>query len=320
MFHMCGLACPKTPFAKEQKSPMDAACLKHLLTPEEREFFNTQGYLVVENALDEGTTGRLLAAVDRIDVRERTPEMRGKLQSFTNIVHEDPALVDLIDCPTTFPKVWGILGWNIYLYHSHIDVTPPADSAALTWRVAWHQDSMRVNDELETHPRPRLSLKIGYYLTDVSQPHRGSTLVVPGSQLQDEIDCPADGVSNPAGAEPLCVKPGTAVLIDRRIWHSRSPNLSSLTRKVVWFGYSYRWLRPKDEMTVRHLYPQLDPIRRQILGDGLSANGTYDPVDGDVPLRTWLREFAPADAERSPAGRSQSRPPAMVRGKNLGRQ
>jgi hypothetical protein len=110
------------------------------------------------------------------------------------------------------------------------------------------------------------------------------------------------------------------VLIDRRIWHSRSPNLSSLTRKVVWFGYSYRWLRPKDEMTVRHLYPQLDPIRRQILGDGLSANGTYDPVDGDVPLRTWLREFAPADAERSPAGRSQSRPPAMVRGKNLGRQ
>ena len=27
---------------------------------------------------------------------------------------------------------------------------------------------MRVNEEMEIHPRPRLSLKIGYYLTDVS--------------------------------------------------------------------------------------------------------------------------------------------------------
>jgi len=219
-----------------------------------------------------------------------------------------------------FPKVWGILGWNIYLYHSHLDVTPPADAAALRWRVAWHQDSMRVNDEIESRPRPRLSLKVGYYLTDTSEADRGNTLIVPGSHLCDELECPADGVSNPAGAEPLCVKPGTAVLIDRRIWHSRSPNLWNQTRKVIWYGYAYRWLRAKDEMTVAHLYPTLDPIRRQILGDGLSANGAYDPVDGDVPLRSWLREHSPHEAEASPHGRSHSRPPAMVRGKHLGRQ
>ena len=299
---------------------MNVDCLRHRLAPDEREFFETNGYLVVENALDADTTARLIAAADRIDARERTDATRGKLLSITNIVAEDPAFIDLVDCPTTYPKVWGILGWNTYLYHSHVDVTPPADQQALTWRVAWHQDSMRVNDELETHPRPRLSVKIGFYLTDTSTPDRGNTLIVPGSQLQDEIDCPADGVSNPAGAEPLCVKAGTAVIIDRRIWHSRSPNLCDETRKVVWLGYSYRWLRPKDPMTVSHLYSELDPIRRQILGDGVSANGTYDPVDGDVPLRGWLREHCPEDAERTPAGRSQSRPPSMVRGKNLGRQ
>ncbi len=299
---------------------MTPECLNHCLTSQERTFFNDNGYLIVEEALDPATTARLVAAVDRVDARARTDANRSKLLSITNIIHEDPVLVDLIDCPTVFPKVWGILGWNIYLYHSHIDVTPPADNAALTWRVAWHQDSMRVNDEIETHPRPRLSLKVGYYLTDVREPDRGNTLVVPGSHLHDEIDCPADGVSNPEGAEPLCVKPGTAVIIDRRIWHSRSPNLCEQTRKVIWYGYSYRWLRPKDEMTVAHLYPQLDPIGRQILGAGLSANGTYDPVDGDVPLRVWLQEHCPEEAERTLHKRSQSRPPAMVRGKNLGRQ
>jgi ectoine hydroxylase-related dioxygenase (phytanoyl-CoA dioxygenase family) len=196
---------------------MTPNCLAHRLTQDEREFFNSSGYLTVENALSPAMIDRLLSAVDRIDARERTAETRGKLLSVTNIIHEDPAFIDLIDWPTTFPKVWGILGWNIYLYHSHIDVTPPADAAALKWRVAWHQDSMRVNDEIETHPRPRLSLKIGFYLTDVSLPDRGNTLIVPGSHLQDEIDCPADGVSNPEGTEPVCVKPGTALLIDRRI-------------------------------------------------------------------------------------------------------
>jgi ectoine hydroxylase-related dioxygenase (phytanoyl-CoA dioxygenase family) len=299
---------------------MNAGCLAHRLTAEERDFFNTTGFLIVENALDASMTGRLIEAVDRIDSRERTPETRDKLLSFPNIIHEDPSFVDLIDHPTTFPKVWGILGWNIYLYHSHLDVTPPADAVALKWRVAWHQDSMRVNDEIESHPRPRLSLKIGFYLTDVSRSDRGNTLIVPGSHVLDEIDCPADGVANPEGAEPVCVKPGTALLIDRRIWHSRSPNLWNQTRKVVWCGYAYRWLRPKDQMTVAHLYSRLDPIRRQILGANPSANGAYDPTDGDVPLRIWLREHDPEGAEWSHHGRSQSRPPAMVRGKNLGRQ
>ena len=298
---------------------MNPDCLKHRLTSDEREFFNNQGYLIVRNAVDSSLLPRLLAAVDRIDARERNVENRGKLMSVPNIVHEDAALVDLIDCATIYPKVWGILGWNTYLYHSHIDITPPADEAALTWRVAWHQDSMRVNDELESHPRPRLSVKVGYYLTDVSQPDRGNTLIVPGSQLLDEIDCPADGVSNPPGSEPLCLAPGDAVIIDRRIWHSRSPNLCDQNRKVIWYGYSYRWLRPKDEMTVKHLYPQLNPIRRQILGDGLSANGTYDPHEGDVPLLAWLREHAPEEAERTLHNRGRSRPPAMVRGKHLGR-
>lgn len=298
---------------------MDSNCLAHRLSDTERTFFETNGYLIVENAIDDKLSSRLLAAVDRVDARERSADLQGKLLSVPDIIQEDDAFVELSTQTTTFPKVWGILGWNIYLYHSHLDVTPTENAIAQNWSVAWHQDSMRVNDEIESNPRPRLSLKIGYYLSDVSQPGRGNTLVVPGSHLNNEIDCEADGESNPAGAEPLCVPAGSAVLLDRRIWHSRSANSSDIARKVVWLGYSYRWLRPKDEMTVAHLYAQLDPIPRQILGDGLTANGVYDPTDADVPLRQWLREHDPVAAGPSPHGRSQSRSPAMARGKNQGR-
>src|SRR3954467_8736183 len=99
---------------------MTPECLLHRLSPEERERFNSSGYLVVEDALDGPAVAGLIEAVDRIDARERKVENRTKLLSFPNIVHEDEAFVNLIDCPRTLPRVWGILGWNIYLYHSHL--------------------------------------------------------------------------------------------------------------------------------------------------------------------------------------------------------
>ncbi len=49
-------------------------------------------------------------------------------------------------------------------------------------------------------------------------------------------------------------------------------------------------------MTVQSLWEDSDPVRRQLLGAGLSANGYYSPSDGDVPLRVWLREHSPAEA------------------------
>ena len=206
---------------------MNVDCLRYLLTAEERTFFQANGYLIVPEALSASQVERLTRVVDRVDARERGPQHQGKLLSVTNVVHEDDAMVELVTQPTILPKVWGILGWNIYLYHSHLDVTPSENSRLQNWSVAWHQDSMRVNDEIETNPRPRLSLKVGYYLSDVSDLGRGNTLVLPGSQLQNELDLPQDGQSNPAGVVPVRGPAGAAVIIDRRIWHSRSANTSA---------------------------------------------------------------------------------------------
>jgi ectoine hydroxylase len=300
---------------------MDSACLSFCLTEEERRHFEEQGFLVVPEALDRSACERLITAVDRVDARERAAGFgKDRLLSFSNILPESDAFLDLVDWPRTFPRVWGVLGWNIYVYHTHLDVTPPVQEPPAR-PVAWHQDSMRVNEEVEGHPRPRLSLKIGYYLTDVSGPHWGNTLLLPGSHLRDELDCPNDGSSSPPGAIPLRVPAGAALLLDRRLWHSRSPNFGPNTRKVIWVGYAYRWLRPKDEMTVGHLLERADPIRRQLLGRG-AANSAYDPEEADVPLRAWLREHCPSAARSSPHhDREQARPPLYgIRGRNTGRR
>jgi ectoine hydroxylase-related dioxygenase (phytanoyl-CoA dioxygenase family) len=79
------------------------------------------------------------------------------------------------------------------------------------------------------------------------------------------------------------------VFFDRRLWHSASPNHSNITRKVLFYGYSYRWLRPRDNMTVDRYIERSDPIRRQLLGASTGGLGYTSPSDEDVPLRDWIK-------------------------------
>lgn len=276
---------------------MDAECLQYCLTDEERRRFESEGYLTIEGALSKEQTAALADAADRIYSRriEEGFDPR-KALFYPNFIPEDSLFAGLVDYAPILPKVWGILGWNIYLYHAHLIVTPPSGQAPDGKTFGWHQDSGRVNAEMESHPRPRLSLKVAYFLSDTSAAGRGNFWIVPGSHLRDTLELPEDGVGQPRGAVPVCVEPGAAVLFDRRLWHTASPNWSDVTRKVLFYGYGYRWIRTKDDMTVQDLWPQSDPIRRQLLGWGVNCNGRYSPTDEDVPLRVWLREHRPEDA------------------------
>ncbi len=265
--------------------------LNHLLTPEEKAEFDETGLLRIEDALSPEQVKALTAQTDAVHSRYLAEGFDAKTALFhPNFIPDSELFLNLVDYPKVLPKVWGILGWNIYLYHAHMIVTPPNGQAPNDKTFGWHQDSGRVNQEIETHPRPRLSLKVAYFLSDLSKPGRGNFWVVPGTHLSDTMSFPAEGQGQPEGAMPVLAKPGTAVLFDRRLWHAGSPNWSELTRKVLFYGYGYRWIRTKDDMTVSDLWDKCDPIRKQLLGYGVNCNGFYTPTDDDVPLRTWLRE------------------------------
>ena len=61
-------------------------------------------------------------------------------------------------------------------------------------------------------------------------------------------------------------------------------------------GYSYRWLRPRDDMTVEHLMDRCDPIRKQLLGASTGGFGYTSPSEEDVPLKDWIRTHLGEDA------------------------
>lgn len=276
---------------------MNPECLQYRLTDEERNRFDKTGWLLIENALNPAHITALTAATDRIFQRQLTAgHDPAKALFYPNFIPDDPLFADLVDYAPILPKVWGLLGWNIYLYHAHMIVTPPTGKPQDDKTFGWHQDSGRMNMEMESHPRPRMSLKVAYFLSDTSVAGRGNFWIVPNSQRSDTLALPAGGIGQPTDAIPVLAKPGSAVFFDRRLWHAASPNWSEITRKVLFYGYGYRWIRTKDDMTVRDLWPSSSPIRRQLLGDGVNANGYYSPTDADVPLRVWLREHSPAEA------------------------
>jgi ectoine hydroxylase-related dioxygenase (phytanoyl-CoA dioxygenase family) len=271
---------------------MNTDCLNYLLTEEEHRQFEDNGYFIVEDAIPPDLVKRLTIAVDHIDAQERAANGRGPSdgQNILDFIGRDEIFLELLDWPKTFPKVFGILGWNIQLYHSHVIITPPkATTGPGQQGLNWHKDSGRLNKELETNPQPRISLKVAYFLTDTSELGRANLYVIPGSHLQNTLHIPEAG--EPAGSMAVRVRPGTAVFFDRRIWHASSPNHSNIPRKVLFYGYSYRWLRPRDDMSVGHYLEGCDPIRRQLLGVSLSGGHGYSsPQPEDVPLRAWMEE------------------------------
>lgn len=266
--------------------------------------FERDGFIVLPGALTPTEVAHYRDALDQVYLAaEATGRISAgdALHQLSAVTH-CPEALGLIDHPATFRYVWSLLGWNIYVYHSHLDVHPPL-RAPRPFRYEWHQDGGRQNRELETDPRPRLSVKVAYWLSDVSQTGRGNFKVVPGSHRTNWIDGPPSRNvvwPDPEGAIEVTAAPGDAVLFDRRLWHARSDNYSHITRKAMFFGYTYRWIAIRDEndrIPLSGLDATLTPVQRQLLGlIDRGGDHAWGHEPGSTPLYGWLAERGLLDA------------------------
>ena len=274
-----------------------------------RKELDRDGYVVIEDALSAGEVERLEAAVDEVYSKERG-EDGGSLHLIA-FCGRDAAFLELLDHPATLPLVVDVLGPNVFMYHCHLDVHPPESVDGLPWM--WHQDGGVVNRDLEGSPRPRLSLKVAFFLTDVSEPGRGNLVLLPGSHRSDAIERPPDDDNALPGARPVLARPGDAVVFDRRVWHMRSPNSSTLTRKALFYAYTFRWVRARDELSVQaDLLHLVTPVRGQLLGVGGSPIDFWMPDRVDLPVRDAmldrLRLAAPPSGSASSGATARAAP------------
>src|SRR5436853_3588034 len=104
-----------------------AAVDRHMRRELERD-----GFVVVEDALEPAQVERLAAAVERV---RRAESPNGDALHRLAFLGLDDAFLDLVDHPAVLPLVCEALGWNVYVYHCHLDVHPPLPAGAKPqWR------------------------------------------------------------------------------------------------------------------------------------------------------------------------------------------
>jgi ectoine hydroxylase len=298
------------------------------MTEQQRRDFDEKGFILIENFFSQEEFERLLAAIDEVAVRVREAKGLGPDDPFAlrNALTHHEAFLDLIDHPRILPLVVDAIGWNIQIRTTHLDYRPPypeglepgelgtgggADHAAGYKNLVWHPDlaGPYIFEAPSLDGRlPFMEIKVGYYLTDLTQKNSGAICLVPGSHNRPPQELRDMGNRVPEDQYiELNVPANTAMLWRTQVWHCVTPNLSDKVRKVFYVGYHYRWLRPTDYITQDpELIARSSPIRRQLLGalhpdsPPLGKDPDWEPSScywlirnwEDVPLKAWAEERA----------------------------
>jgi ectoine hydroxylase len=232
------------------------------LTEVERFLFETTGYLVIPDALTPTETEACLEASRRAHAKQPP----GVWQQIGHLYESEGAIEELIDHPAVLPKVRALMG-DYFILQSAWCTRQPAGGPA----GAYHQDGSAVYDFRRLAlPVPLMQLRVGYFLTDQSEPDMGNMVMVPGSHntacpwptgiTPDETDLPIRDV--------VCGAPGTALLFHQGVFHRTGRNDRNFDRFTMHMVYAPPWLIPSDRT---HNDPafvaRTTPLRRALVGN-----------------------------------------------------
>ena len=283
------------------------------MTEQQRDELNGQGFTLLENVLAPAELERLSAAMDEVANQARKLRDLGPDEGLDlrNAVARHEAIADLLDHPRILPLVVDAMGWNIQNRDSIFDYKAPQPNAAnpAVLSLGWHFDyEEEFAGTIIDGRLPLLDFKVGWYISDHTEPGHSTILLVPGSyQWTPQQRATWESWLDPADIYELRVPAGSAMLWRPTILHSVTPNLSSNFRKALYISYGPRWMRPSGHVEQDpELVARSTPIRRQLLGamgDGSNRLGK-DPGGNpssqhwftdnwdNVPLKAWAEERA----------------------------
>lgn len=227
-------------------------------TPEQWHAFLRDGYLVVEGALDPSLIARFLDAHDAC-ARSSSRFAEDRYLDLEHVVARHDALAELIDHPNHVGFVYDVFGELLKLHMSQLFYRPPGSKY-----TEWHFDGPRVVPYTVFSPLLPLQVKVGWWLTDVTEPDSGNLVVVPGSHRRAYLD--QYNTCEPSPEErQLCFPAGTITLMHGSIWHRTSPNLSPRTRRNLYIAYCPSWIVAGDRLRCDPAWLEKLPRERRIL-------------------------------------------------------
>ncbi|MCH8289844.1 phytanoyl-CoA dioxygenase family protein [Candidatus Poribacteria bacterium] len=226
-------------------------------TATERFFFDNNGYLVLESILEKDHVSQLLERLHQVIARRRKLQeqniphtgmthIRGKNTRIFYILDDDSMLLELIDWPAIWPYVTGLLNALPHHHASDAIVEYGSKGRDMGWHIDGHDNGYRGLGK----PIPLLQLKIGYYLTDMTETGHGNLCVVPGSHkaLHDPSAEDLQQTHLFPGAMQICAPAGSAILFHNALWHSAGPwTQNDGARIMLYYAYEHPWMIASQE-------------------------------------------------------------------------
>ncbi len=231
-----------------------------MLTQQQRDFYATNGYMLVENAVTAEQVARLLAITEGLIEASRSVSESNDVYDLDaghgpdsprltriKVPHQrDPYFWEVLRNSAMTAVLADLLGPDTNLLTSKLNTKASGGGRA----VEWHQDWAfypHTNDHL---------LAFGLMLEDVSL-ENGPLMVIPGSHqgpilshhmkgvFAGAID-PDDPLFEPHKAVPLTGRAGSMTVHHVRTLHGSAPNVSDRTRKILFY-----------EIAAAHAWPLL---------------------------------------------------------------
>lgn len=218
-----------------------------LLTQEQRDALDRDGFLVLPNILDAVQLGAIRERLDELLAMEgedagREVHQEAGTDRLSDLVNKGAVFEVFYSHPVVLAGIAHVLGGDLKLSSLNARSAKPGEG-----RQGLHADFGR----LETPGEWQVCNSI--WLLDDFTPHNGATRVVPGSHRRGSA-LPQDEMDDPMGTHPQEIKllapAGTVVVFNSHVWHGGTLNTTGHRRRAM---HSY-WTR-------RHRKQQLDQQR-----------------------------------------------------------
>lgn len=243
------------------------------MDPEQRYWFDVQGYLVLPNVLSQATVDALNRVLDRyeaMDPADYPPPLalgRERDEStlyLSNVLEADREFYALIDLPAVLPIVREVSLGLFRLNHTY---------ALYHWGGAYTRPHM---GGAPIHPKASYACRNGEIfslLTKAVYPLRnhevedGCFAVIPGSHKAN-FPLPGDRAAVERQLVPIPAKPGDAIVFTEALTHGSCVNQSGRPRRTVYFCYSVGYMPDWTKYRLHfsdELYTRVSDAQREVL-------------------------------------------------------
>lgn len=244
-----------------------------MLTESQKQSFETDGFLVVEDVI----TGATLDAIREASlalVAHDAPKDTHRVWHERALFRRAP-FREIFRQPRLVESARDLIGPDVQLIALDLLYTAPHQG-----KVGWHRDVTFTCNKT-------LSMNTGIYLEDMTDA-KGPLRVIPGSHRTDQPPPPGD---KPAPGERIVpVRAGTAVFFDAGLLHSGAHNATDTPRLALFPYFGRYFIKRMDGYFTQPLPAELlsatDPLTRQLLGLGLTPGAPNYHGDDEAYNRT----------------------------------